>query len=187
MPRPQSLILNELIRTRWSPRSFRDEPIPQDDLRSILEAGRLAASSFNEQPWRFIVAVKGEGPAYDRLLQLLMPANQKWAQNAPVLMITAAKKHFSHNGTPNHYGLHDAGQALANMMLQATELGLHAHAMGGFDHEGARQVLHIPEEFEVGAAVAFGYAASDAKQPERNRKPLSDIAFDGVWDNPLNL
>jgi nitroreductase len=187
MPTQEAASVNQLIQARWSPRSFRDKPIPDENLRSILEAGRLAASSYNEQPWRFIVGIKGKGPAYDRLLQLLVPANQKWAQNAPVLMITAAKKHFSHNSSPNHYGLHDAGQALANMMLQATELGLHAHAMGGFDHEGARKSLNIPEDYEVGAAVAFGYAGADAKRPELTRKPLSDIAFDGVWNNPLNL
>jgi nitroreductase len=152
-----------------------------------LEAGRWAASSYNEQPWRFIVARKGDGEIYERMLKLLMPANQQWAQDASVLIITAAKKHFSHSGAANYYAMHDAGQALANMMLQATALGIHAHAMGGFDHNAAREILHIPDEYEVGAAVAFGYLGSKPASSERSRKPLSEIAFNGSWNVPLDV
>src|SRR5690242_14093811 len=111
--------VHELIRSRWSPRSFSDRPISNEDLNTILEAARWAASSFNEQPWRFIVARKSDGAAYDRLLHLLVPGNQDWARRAPVLIIMAAKRTFSHNGAPNVYGFHDAGQALAHIFLQA--------------------------------------------------------------------
>lgn len=187
MPTQQDTQLHELIRTRWSPKSFRDEPVSADDLRTILEAGRWAASSYNEQPWRFIVAQKRDGPAYRRLLDLLMPMNQKWAKDAPVLMITAAKKAFSHNKAPNRYAMHDAGQALASMMLQATALGLHVHAMGGFDQAKAREVLHIPDDYEIGAAVAFGYLGPDGDTAERTRKPLAEIAFGGDWNAPIKL
>jgi nitroreductase len=185
--------VHELIRARWSPRAFSDQAVSTADLETILEAGRWAASSYNEQPWRFLVARKSD-PAFKRFLDLLMPANQAWAKDAQVLIITAAKKTFSHNGSPNHYGMHDAGQAFANMMLQATALGLHMHGMGGFDHARARTELGIPDDCEVGAAAALGYRGSPDQLSEhyrksevahRTRKPLQEIAFSGGWGNPL--
>jgi nitroreductase len=165
-------------------------------LQTILEAARWAASSYNEQPWRFFVVRKSDGPAYDQFLHLLAPANQEWVKTAPVIIIMAAKRTFSHNGAPNHYALHDAGQALAQLFLQATALGLHAHGMGGYDRDRARQELRIPDDYELGAAVALGYLGSpdqlNGKQREselapRRRKPLSEIAFGAGWNQPLTF
>ena len=185
----------EFFRVRWSPRSFSDQPVPADVLEAILDAGRWAASSYNEQPWRFIVATKDDPEAFQSLLSVLLPFNQAWAKNASVLILTAARSNFSHNETPNGYALHDAGAALAYMMLQAAESGLHSHAMAGFDHEKARDVAGIPPEFQVGAVVAIGYLDSpeklsndQMKQQElaaRKRKPLSEIAFKGRWGQPI--
>ncbi len=110
----------------------------------MLEAARWAASSSNEQPWRFLVATKADPPAFQKFLDLLVPANQAWAKSAPVLLITAAKKTFSRDGSTNRHAMHDAGQALANLFLQATALGLHAHGMAGFDQEKARRELGHP-------------------------------------------
>jgi nitroreductase len=111
-------------------------------------------------------------------------------------MLTAAKRTFSHNGSPNRYGLHDAGQALAHIALQATALGLHTHSMGGFDHVRARTDLGIPEDFDIGAAVALGYLSEpgDFRTPEketefanRQRKPLHEIVFGGKWNEPVRF
>jgi nitroreductase len=168
--------------------------VSKDDLTAILEAGRWAASSYNEQPWRFIVATKQDPAAYQKLLSLLIPFNQDWAKSAPVLILTVAKKTFTNNQKPNRYALHDAGAALANMALQATELGLHIHGMGGFDYERARTELNIPEEYEIGAFAALGYSGSPDSLPEslaqmevspRQRKPLSEIAFTTSWETPF--
>jgi len=185
----------ELLRVRWSPRSFSGEPVPAGILEAILDAGRWAASSYNEQPWRFIVATKEDTEAFQALLGLLMPFNQAWAKNASALILTATRSNFSHNEAPNRHALHDAGAALAYMMLQATESGLQSHAMAGFDHEKAREVLGIPPEFQVGAILAIGYPDSaekllndQMKQQElaaRKRKPLSELAFKGRWGQPL--
>jgi len=187
--------VDELFRVRWSPRSFSSQPVPGEVLTAILDAGRWAASSRNEQPWRFIVAAKEDTQSFDALLSVLMPFNQEWAKNAAVLILTAARSKFSHDQSPNHYALHDAGAALAYMMLQATASGLAAHGMGGFDHAKAREVAGIPPEFEVGAVVAIGYPDSAdklsnerMKQQElapRSRKSLSEIAFKGRWDQAL--
>ncbi len=188
--------VHELIRSRWSPRSFSAREVSNEDLRTILEAARWAASSNNEQPWRFLVASKSDGAAYDKLLHLLVPANQTWAKTAPVLIVMAAKRTFSHDGSPNYYALHDAGQALAHLFLQATALGLHAHGMAGFDREKARQELNIPDDYDVAAAVALGYLGSPDQLTEqqrqwetakRRRKPLSEIAFAANWNEPLKL
>jgi nitroreductase len=186
--------VHPLIRSRWSPRSFSSRQVSPEDLRTILEAARWAASSYNEQPWRFLVATKSDPAAYQKMLNLLVEFNQQWARTAPVLIITAAKKTFTQNGNPNRHAMHDAGAALAYLMLQATALGLHAHGMAGFDQERARKELGIPDDYEVGAAVALGYLEAPEKLPEqyragetspRQRKPLDQIVFGTQWGQPL--
>jgi nitroreductase len=188
--------VHEIFQARWSPRAFSDRPVSDEDLKTILEAGRWAASSYNEQPWRFIVGRKFDRQTYDRLLNVLVPYNQGWASLAPVLMITVARRTFSHNGQPNQHARHDTGAALAHIFLQATALGLHAHGMAGFDAERARLELGIPEDYEPVAAVALGYLGPMERLPEpyrqaelapRRRKPLDELIFDGRWDAPLKL
>jgi nitroreductase len=187
--------VHELFRVRWSPRSFSPRSVPDDVLETVLDAGRWAASSYNEQPWRFVVAKKEDTEAFQTLLSVLMPFNQGWAKNAAVLILTAARGNFSHNETPNAYAIHDAGAALAYIMLQAAALGLGSHAMAGFDREKARGLLGIPPEFQVGAVLALGYPDSPEKLSDdqlkerelaaRTRKPLAEIAFSGRWGQPL--
>ncbi len=186
--------VHDLIRSRWSPRAFSSRDVSAEDLEIILDAARWAASCYNEQPWRFIVARKSDPQAFEKMLNLLVPGNQSWATSAPVLMIMAAKRTFTHNGSPNYYALHDAGQALANFFLQATALGLHAHGMAGFDRDRARVELGIPDDYDVGAAVALGYLGSPDQLNEqhkkselavRQRKPLDQVVFGAVWGQPL--
>jgi len=188
--------VHELIRRRWSPRSFSAREVSAEDLKTILEAARWAASSNNEQPWRFLVARKSDGAPYEKILNLLVPFNQDWAKTAPVLLIMAAKRTFSHSGAPNRYNLHDAGQALAHLFLEATALGLHAHGMAGFDNERPRKELGIPDDYDLGAAVALGYLDAPDQLPERyrqgevskrQRKPLNEIVFGANWNEPLQL
>jgi nitroreductase len=178
------------IQHRWSPRAFLDKPVSKQDLHTLFEAARWAASSFNEQPWRFIFATKAEPEAYQRLLSTLLPKNQEWAKGAPVLFITVGRKTFSHNNTPNRYGLHDTGAAMATLAIQAASMGLQIHGMGGFDHDKARTLLKVPHEFEMGAAAAVGYPAPPEMAPEafqaaekapRTRKPLGEIVHHGVF------
>ncbi len=192
---PESV--HELIRSRWSPRSFSSQQISDQDLKTVLEAARWAASSYNEQPWRFLVARKSDAAAFNRILGILLPFNQAWAKNASVLIIMAAKKTFSHDGSQNYYGLHDTGAALANLLLQATALGFYGHGMAGFDKVKAQRELNIPDEFEPAAAVALGYLGNPddlevenhrkAEKAGRQRKPLADLVFNGAWNQPLPL
>jgi nitroreductase len=188
--------VNNLLRKRWSPRAFSERPVTNEDLRALLEAARWSFSSYNEQPWRFIIARKSDGADFERILNLLVPFNQAWAKNAPLLMITLAKKTFSHDGSQNFHALHDAGAALAMLAVQATAMGLHMHGMAGFDRERARRELGVPDDYELVAAVAIGYLGAldtlsdNLKERElaaRQRKPLSELAFEGRWNQPLAL
>jgi nitroreductase len=186
----------DVIRRRWSPRAFSDRAVTTDDLIPLLDAARWAASCYGEEPWRFLIATKANPGQYETMLGCLAEFNQAWAKTAPVLMLTVARKNFAHNNTPNFYALHDTGMALANLMLQATAMGLYAHGMGGFDREKARVTYAIPEDYELGAAVAIGYLgdpsilSEKAQKQElaaRSRKPLNEIVFEGTWANPAAL
>lgn len=190
--------VHPLIRDRWSPRSYDGRDISDRDLEAILEAGRWAASSYNEQPWRFVVAKRSDAEEFAKLLDLLIPFNQAWVKNTSVLIFTFAKKTFTQSGKENLHALHDTGAADTQMMLQATALGLHGHGMAGFDRERTRKELNIPDEFELGAAFAFGYQAPpeklaleektiEAERGKRQRKPLSELAFSGTFGKPLDL
>ncbi|HEY0796320.1 MAG TPA: nitroreductase family protein [Acidisarcina sp.] len=184
----------DLILKRWSPRSFSDKPVSGADLTKIFTAAAWAASSYNEQPWRFLVGKKGDA-THTKILDALMPFNQMWAKTAPVLILSTAKKTFTHDGSPNGYGIHDTGAASANLSLQATALGLHTHGMAGLDRAKARANFEIPEEFEVGAVWALGYLGDPAALPEhfremetapRSRKPLNEFVFAG-WGQAAAL
>lgn len=188
--------VHDLIRARWSPRAFSGRDVSDADLKTVFEAARWAASSYNEQPWRFLVGRKSDPEAYGKILSVLAPFNQAWAKSAPVLFIMAAKRTFSHSGMQNLYAIHDAGQALAHIFLQATALGLHAHGMAGFDRDRARTELGIPDDYDFGAAVAIGYLGSpdqladQQRQSElasRTRKPLNEIVFGAEFGKPLGF
>jgi nitroreductase len=179
--------LHELIRTRWSPNQFSSRPIEPEKLRSLFEAARWAASCFNEQPWRYMLATRAEPGQFEKILGLLMERNQQWAKTAWALGFSSGRKTFSHSGKPNRFALHDTGAATANLAIEATALGLRAHFMGGFDTQRARGEFHIPDDFEIGAAFAIGYIDETAPVPVRTRKGLDEIVFSRDWGIPATL
>jgi nitroreductase len=184
----------EIILQRWSPRAFSERPVKAEDLKTVFEAARWAGSSFNEQPWRFLVGHRGD-ETYKKIFDSLVEFNQGWAKSAPVLILSAGKKTFTSNGSPNHYQLYDTGAAMAYLSLQATALGFHTHSMGGFNLDKARKAFNIPADFEVGAVTALGYLGDPNTLPEqmkqqetspRQRKDLSETVF-AEWDKPLKF
>lgn len=186
----------EVIAERWSPYGFDSKAVPVGDLRSLFEAARWAASSFNEQPWRYIVATKDDADEFERILSCLADANQSWAKAASVLALGIAKLTFTRNGRPNGAAIHDLGQASATLTLEATARGLSVHQMKGILPDRARELFGVPEDFEVVTAIAIGYAADpeslppDVKKTDttpRQRKPISEIVFGGEWGNPSKL
>jgi len=186
--------LVDVIGKRWSPRAFADKAVSSEQLKKLFTAASWAASSFNEQPWRFIVGVKGT-PTWDKILKSLMPVNQSWATNAPVLYASFAKKTFSHNGSGNKVAQHDVGAASATLALQAAAMDLHVHGMAGFDGDVLRAEFQIPDDFEPVACWALGHLGDPDKLNEqqrnmeiskRTRKELKDFVF-SAWDKPAQF
>ncbi|HVY93460.1 MAG TPA: nitroreductase family protein, partial [Bryobacteraceae bacterium] len=162
---PENHQLLDVIRKRWSPRIYNGREVEPWKLRTLFEAAGWAASCFGEEPWRFIVASRADRAEFDRLLGLLVEKNQEWAQHAGALAISFGKKTFTRNGAPDRFGLHDTGTAFGQMSLQAVALGLQVHGMGGFDAERTRKEFAVPEDFEVGAAIAIGYLDGEGAPP----------------------
>ncbi|QDU33880.1 malonic semialdehyde reductase [Poriferisphaera corsica] len=189
--------IHSLISRRWSPRSFSEKSIEPKLLQSIFEAARWAASSYNEQPWRFIIATRDSPSAYQTALACLVEANQAWAQTAPVLILTLTSDHFSHNDNPNRCALHDLGLATSNLTLQALEYGIFAHHMAGIDANKIQVAYNIPDNYTPQTAIALGYPANPQSLPEewmreaetspRTRKSPTDLFFENTFNNPHSL
>jgi nitroreductase len=189
-----SLPIHDLLASRWSPRAIDSRPVAREQLVALFEAARWAPSCFNDQPWSFVVGVKGEGArdgnAWQIVHDLLVPQNQVWAGRAPVLALSIARTAFAFNGKPNRHAFHDTGAASMALAVEAQALGLVVHQMGGFDVAGAQRVLALPPDHEAVAALAIGYAASpDVLPPDlaaretapRERRPLAATFFGGTF------
>jgi nitroreductase len=192
-PAVTSAPIHDVLKNRWSPRAFDARPVEPEKIRSLLEAARWASSSYNAQPWHFIVGTKDDPATFTRILDTLMEVNQSWAKNAPVLILTVAKLTFDHNEEANRHAFYDVGQAAANLVIQATDLGLGVHQMAGFSPHEARETFHIPEGFEPVSVLAIGYPSDPASLPDqlrqrelapRERKPLAAFVFSGDWGKP---
>lgn len=183
--------LHDLIRQRWSPVCFEPRSIPEETLLTLFEAARWAPSSYNEQPWSFVVATRDQPDEFAALLGCLAEPNQIWAQHAGALLLSVAALNFQRKSRPNRHSFHDVGLATASLLLQAEALGLHGHPMAGFDLERARTRLGIPASHEPVAVTAIGYAAShpgdclpvlqERDRGPRVRKPLDEMLFTGRW------
>ena len=189
-PAQTSVPVHQLISHRWSPRIFENRPVEAAKLRSLFEAARWAASSYNGQPWYFIVATKDDAANYQRVLDCFIEFNQGWAKSAPVLGLSVAQMKFSHNDQPNSHAFHDVGQAAATLQIQAEELGISVHQMAGILPDKAREIFKIPEGYNVVAGFAIGYPGDPANLPDqlrekevapRERKPLDSFVFTGEW------
>lgn len=182
--------IHDLLALRWSPRAFAERPIEADKVRSLFEAARWAPSSNNEQPWRFIVAVKDNEVQWNRLLACVAEGNRTWAFRAPMLILSIARLNFEKWDKPNRHALHDVGMATGNLVLQATALGLVARQMAGFDVERARGDLNIPSGHEPVAMMAVGYPGDPTVLPDalrqrelasRERHAASTFVYLGEW------
>lgn len=162
---------------RWSPRVLESEPLPPEVVTSLFDAARWAPSCFNDQPWHFRYADTPETLAMFR--DLLDTGNQLWANRAPLLVFVATRRHFRRNGKENRHAAFDAGAAWMSLALQAHHLGLHAHAMAGFDLERAHAVLGLPQEdWDILAAVAVGRRGDPATGPEQYRNEAPNMRVD---------
>lgn len=183
------------LHQRWSARSFADRDVSPDDIARVFEAARWAASSNNEQPWRFLVGYRNS-LTHQKIASALAGFNLEWAPSAPVLILGTAKTTFGRSGKPNSYALYDLGAASSYLTLQAAALGLVTHQLAGFDHEAMRRHFEIPEDYALGCVIALGYQGEPAalsneqlrarEYAPRDRKPLSELVF-SAWGVPAKF
>lgn len=175
--------LHPLLAQRWSPRAF-DPAHELDDveLTSLLEAARWAPSANNSQPWRFLVARRGDVD-FVRVSDLLSAGNQLWAPRASALVVAVAQV-VDETGRPRPWALYDTGQAVAALSLQAEAMGLAVHQMGGFDADGVRHELGLDDTLAPVVVLAVGRHDPDVELPEplaarerapRAREPLAAL------------
>jgi nitroreductase len=187
--------INQLLKKRWSPRAFANAPIDREDLLRLFEAARWSPSSGNQQPWSFVVVTNQDPQAHHDFVGTLTGQNPVWAQHAPVLVLGVVQRERA-PGKPNRYAMYDLGQAVANLTVQATELGLSVRQMGGFDHDKARQTFGIPEEYDPVVSIAIGYAGSiedlpggmaEQERAPRHRKEIEEFVFGSEWGRTFDV
>ncbi|MCB9603712.1 MAG: nitroreductase family protein [Sandaracinus sp.] len=180
--------IDPLFVARWSPRAFDASPMPEEDLLRAMEAARWAPSAFNVQPWRFLYALRDD-PCFDAWLDLLDEFNRSWARHASALVFLLSDTLLRYQGdtSPSRSHSFDAGAAWAQLALQATQLGYHAHGMAGLDFARAREQLGVPSDFHLEMAIAIGRRAAPSALPEAlrqreqpsPRRPTIESAFRG--------
>jgi nitroreductase len=171
---------------RWSPRAMKPEPLTREELLPLFEAARWAPSSFNNQPWRFVYALRGT-KEFDVLLSLLVEGNRAWARSAGALIVVLSRATFEYNGSPSRTHHFDSGSAWAYFALQGSMRGLAVHGMEGFDYERAKSELGVPEGYDVEAMAAVGHPGNKEDLPKRardmempsGRKRVGEFAFEG--------
>jgi nitroreductase len=173
----------DLIKKRWSPRSFSEKTLAENDLLTILEAGSWAPSANNTQPWRQVYAFRGtEG--FENIWSALSPGNQPWTKHAAALVVSVGIKELPDSQQKNTYYLHDAGMFHSFMLLQAQSMDIYGHLMAGFDKHKLALLLDLPVTEEVVSVMALGYTDVAEKLQEpyktrevspRSRKPLAEF------------
>ena len=195
-PAITSVSIHETIANRWSGRAYdAAKPVTQAQIIALLEAARWAPSCYGDQPWRFIVWNKNtDENAWRRAFDCLVPGNQSWVQDSPILMLVCADTLFGHNQQPNRWAQYDTGAAAENLCLQACSMGLMAHQMGGFDTDKTREAFAIPAQITPMAMLCVGYPADIAtvtgealtrEMAERKRKALGELFFTETWGRPV--
>ena len=159
----------EAVRTVLAVRSYRPDPIPHDTVARIVEAGRLTGSSMNGQPWHFVVV--DDRATLQRMGELAQSG--PYMAQAPLAIVVAVGK------TP--FGVSDGSRAIQSMVLTAWAEGVGSNWVGFRGLEEIRTLLAIPDEYEILAAVPFGYPTEPASQGKKNRKPLAEVASHGKY------
>ena len=187
---PDEISIAEFFKLRWSSVAFSNEVPSDEELSSIFTAGSWVSSSMNEQPWRFVIAKHGT-ELFDSFCNVLAPANQQWACNAGVLIAVLVENNFSKTQSLNIHAWHDVGAAQAYMLLEAAQLGIYGHQMGGFDKEQARELLKLNPSMDIICFMALGYIDTNRPMDEnlqkrestpRTRKPLESFVFNAIED-----
>lgn len=156
----------EVIQMRRSRRAYADKPVDKENINSLFEAARWAPSSVNEQPWLYLYATKDQSELWNKIFEPLNEGNKVWAKNAPLLILSLARKNFTFNDRPNLSARYDLGAANAFLSLQAAHLGLNVHQMGGYNPSLIKENLNVPDHYEPVVIMAIGYPGDATTLPE---------------------
>lgn len=188
--RKPSVEISPLFYTRWSPRAMTGEKMRKEELLPLFEAARWAPSSYNNQPWRFVVALTLQDK--EKMMTLLVDFNKQWCKNASALILICSSKVFDHNGEAAVTHSLDTGAAWMSLALEGARRGLVIHGMQGFDYDKAKSLYNIPSKYKIEAMVAIGHFAKAetlpadlaAREKPSSRKPLKEIVAWGefIWD-----
>jgi nitroreductase len=163
----------DVIRTRRSIRKYKSEPVAEEKLRTILEAGRLAPSAGNRQPWRFIVVQDAK-----RKKDLAKVANnQTFLIDAAAIIVATGDRAASARWFEK-----DPMIALEHIVLAATTMGYGTCWIGAFDEDALKALLKIPANVKVVALLPIG--VPDESPSPRSRKEFPEIFFKEEWQNP---
>ena len=173
-----------VLADRWSPRSFdTDYELTSHEILSVLEAARWAPSANNAQPWRFAVVNRGEALFEKMATEGLTGFNQAWAPRASTLIVVAINTKQA-DGAENRFAPYDAGLAVSSLVIQAHELGLHAHQIGGFVPDAVREIFGLAEDLKPIVVVALGKVAPADKLEgpayEREIAPRTRLTLDEI-------
>jgi nitroreductase len=159
-------------------RQYTDEPIARGDLERILEAGRRAPSSMNWQPWNFVVVTDREqlvelAKAWDR-------GGQHIARSAATIALVAAEPE---DETHQNWMQYDFGQATANMMITAADLGIGSGHSAVMDQQQAQRVLGFPDGYQCVYMIGLGFPADRTLTPvvKPNRRPFDEVVHWSSW------
>jgi len=177
--------IHPLIRKRWSARAFSDQVIDDATMQQLFEAASWAPSSMNEQSWKYMYAHKSD-PTFQDFFECLLAGNKLWNDNASVLILSLAQKQFSNNANDNRHAWHDVGAANTLLLLQAADLNIFGHQLGGFDREKTIETFNLPENLEPVCFISLGYLGDveRLKEPfktrefvKRTRKNISEFVI----------
>ena len=175
-----------LLRVSW--RAFSEEAVAEEELMSLFEAARWAPSSYNNQPWRYLYARRGES-AWETMYKTLVDWNKTWCARADTLVVVLSRNNFEHDNKPSPTAQFDTGASWMCLAIEAHARGLVAHGMQGFDYEAIRKAFSIPDTFTVEAMIAIGKHGDPKKLPPEmlekevpsERKPLNQIVSRGLF------
>jgi len=157
----------DLIRNRKSSRSFSSQSIEPALINSLFEATRWAPSSTNEQPWLYVYATHEQSELWNKLFECLNPGNKIWAKDAPLLILSLARKNFSRYPGANAHAMYDLGGANSFLSLQAVEFGLQVRQVAGFNVQQVVEQIKVPTDvYEIGVFIAIGYPGDPQALPE---------------------
>lgn len=177
--------VNPLIQARRAWRALSPEPVPREALERLVEAAHLAPSCFNNQPWRFVVA---QGEALEKV-KAALPGGNYWAKPAPAILALASHRDLDCKLSDNRdYFLFGCGMATGFLMVQATQMGLVAHPIAGYDPVAVKEALGIPPDYVLITLIVVGRRGDPATLSDkhralelgpRDRKPLPAVLS---WD-----